>query len=203
MIKEYINKAMNYEQYRDLLQDLMAQGKTTGQDHGAEYLDYAKMNLQRMLRLDKTAELTNELKQALLKVKSQYVWLVLTEGWCGDAAQNLPLLHLMQKECPNIELKLILRDENLELMDKYLTDGGRSIPKLICLKKDDSSTNGYKEIFTWGPRPEAVQKIMLELKAKHTSLAEKSLIIQKWYHSDKTLSTQLEFRVLVEKFLTN
>jgi hypothetical protein len=202
-MNEYINKAMAYEQYRDLLQDLMAQGKTTGENHGSEYLDYAKLNLQRMLRLDKTAELTNELKLALSIVKSRYVWLVLTEGWCGDAAQNLPVLHAMEKECPNIELKLILRDENLELMDRYLTDGGRSIPKLICLKKDDSSTNGYKEIFTWGPRPEAVQKIMLELKVKNTPLAEKSVIIQKWYNADKTLSVQSELLALIEKFLTN
>lgn len=202
-MNDYINKAMNYEQYRNLLQDLMEQGKTTGENHGSEYLDYAKINLQRMLRLEKTTELTNELLQVLSKVKSRYVWLVLTEGWCGDAAQNLPVLFAMEKDCPNIELKLILRDEHLELMDMYLTDGGRSIPKLICLKKDNSSTNGYKEIFTWGPRPEAVQKIMLELKAKHTPLAEKSIIIQKWYNTDKTLSLQNEFVVLVQKFLMN
>lgn len=192
----YLSKSISYEEYQNLLDGLMAQGKTTGTNQSEDYIAYAKLNLARMHRLNKTASLTSELKQTLSKVRSNFIFLVLTEGWCGDAAQNLPIIHLIENECKKIELKLLLRDENLELMDRYLTLGGRSIPKLICLDKTT-----LQEIFTWGPRPEAVQKIMLELKEKNTPLAEKGEIIHKWYNDDKTLSLQKEMQVLIEKYL--
>ncbi|MBA3679783.1 MAG: thioredoxin family protein [Bacteroidetes bacterium] len=187
---------MDYQNYLDLLNNLMAEGKTTGPDQSEDYLNYAKLNLARMNRLNKTATLTTELKETLQKVNFPCIFLVLTEGWCGDAAQNIPTLHLIEEECKNIELKLILRDENLELMDQYLTDGGRSIPKLICLSKVS-----LKEIFTWGPRPEAVQHIMLELKEKKAEKSEKAEKIHKWYAADKTLSLQKELKDLIEKYL--
>lgn len=195
-MKTYVNKAINYKEYVDLLDGLMAEGKTTGTNQSEDYLNYAKLNLARIHRLNKTATLTSELKSALQKVKSKFIFLVLTEGWCGDAAQNIPTLHLIEEECKNIELKLILRDENLDLMDRYLTNGGRSIPKLICLEKES-----LKELFTWGPRPEAVQQTVLELKEKQVSLMEKAEIVHKWYAVDKTLSLQSELKVLVEKYL--
>jgi len=195
-MKQYIDRAMNYKQYMDLLDGLMAQGKTTGSNQSEDYLNYAKLNLARMHRLNKTAALTSELKDSLQKVNSKFIFLVLTEGWCGDAAQNIPTMHLLELENKNIELKLILRDENLELMDKYLTNGGRSIPKLICLK-----ANTLEEIFTWGPRPEAIQQTVVELKTKNVSAMEKAETIHKWYAVDKTMSLQKELKDLIEKHL--
>ena len=195
---EQLGQSMSYEKYLNLLQDLMAQGKTTGPNQDEFYVNYAKLNLQRMLRLDKTVVLNAELKAVLKKVKIKYTWLVLTEGWCGDAAQNIPVMAAIEKGCSNIFLQLLLRDENLELMDHYLTKGSRSIPKLICLEKES-----LKEIFTWGPRPSEVQEIMIDLKKKETPLAEKSLLIQKWYNADKTLTMQKEIIGLVKKFMAN
>ncbi|MBL7912460.1 MAG: thioredoxin family protein [Bacteroidia bacterium] len=196
-MKTYVDKAINYKKYVDLLDSLMAEGKTTGPNQSPDYLNYAKLNLARIHRLNKTATLTEELKEVLKKVKLPFIFLVLTEGWCGDAAQNIPTLHLIEEECKKIELKLILRDENLELMDRYLTNGGRSIPKLICLEKES-----LKEVFTWGPRPEAVQQTVLELKEKQVSLMEKAEIVHKWYSLDKTFSLQKELKELIEKHLT-
>ena len=193
---QYLSKSINYQEYMTLLEGLMAQGKTTGSNQSESYLNYAKLNLARMHRLNKTATLNDNLKTQLEKVKEPVIFLVLTEGWCGDAAQNLPTLHLIETACKNIELKLLLRDENLDLMDKYLTNGGRSIPKLICLAKKD-----LKALFTWGPRPEKVQKITLELKEKNASLADKAEIIHKWYNEDKTQSLQEELKALIEKHL--
>lgn len=192
----YISKSISYNDYVTLLDNLMAQGKTTGQNHSDDYINYAKLNLARMHRLNKTAKLTDDLKNTLQNVKSNFIFLVLTEGWCGDAAQNIPILNLIENECKNIDLKLILRDENLELMDNYLTDGGRSIPKLICLNKTT-----LNEVFVWGPRPAAAQQIMLELKEKNVTLAEKGEAIHKWYNEDKTLSVQEELKNLIEKHL--
>lgn len=187
---------MSYRQYHDLLQDLWVQGKTTGNNQSEASLGYAKLNLQRMQRLEKTTELTAELKAVCANVHEEFIWLVITEGWCGDASQNLPVFEKIELACPHITLKLVLRDENPELMDRYLTNGTRSIPKLICIKKETG-----QELFIWGPRPTELQHIVTELKNNHVSSEEKSLIVQKWYNADKTQSVQKEFTQLVSELI--
>ena len=69
----------------------------------------------------------------------------------------------------NINLQLVLRDENLELMDLFLTNGGRSIPKLIALDKD------LNILFTWGPRPQTATNMVLDYKTKHGSLDDREI----------------------------
>src|SRR5690606_26832149 len=102
------------------------EGKTSGADQSKELADYTKLNFQRMKRLNKTIELSEELKGAISKCEQPMIWLVLTEAWCGDAAQNIPLIHQIAqlKEC--VSLQLLFRDENLDVMDQFLTNGGRS-----------------------------------------------------------------------------
>jgi hypothetical protein len=194
--QDYLDRSMNYGQYRKLVQDLAAQGKTTGSNQSEAYINYTKLNAQRMQRLEKTVTLSEALNNELQKIDKAFVWLVLTESWCGDAAQNLPVMALIEKACPLIELRLLLRDENLDVMDQYLTGSSRSIPKLIGVEKD-----GLKERFTWGPRPEVVQNLAMELIAQGVSKEEKSLAVQKWYTADKTLSLQQELLELIEKRL--
>jgi hypothetical protein len=190
---QLLEKAMTYPEYRTLLETLMAEGKTTGADQSEFYLQYAKINLQRMHRLEKTTVIGGALKKALSRLSSSYIWLVITEGWCGDAAQNVPVMHAVEKECEHIQLKLILRDEHLDIMDQYLTSGARSIPKLICLEKET-----LKERFVWGPRPAAIQEVVLQLKKENKTLEEKGLITQNWYNADKTQSMQMELLSLVQ-----
>lgn len=194
--RNYIDRSMSYAQYRKLLQDLEAQGKTTGSNQSEKYIHYGKINVQRMARLHKTITLMGELEASAKKIERSYIWLILTEGWCGDAAQNLPVMAMIEEVCPRVELKLLLRDENLDLMDQYLTNNGRSIPKLICVEKES-----LKELFTWGPRPEAAQELMLQLKANDVSYEDRSLAIQKWYNMDKTLSLQNELLQLIQQHL--
>jgi hypothetical protein len=194
MITEHLlAKTLSYAEYKKLLTDLLVAGKTTGSNQSEEYINYAKINLQRMNRLEKTSEISEELKSQSSRLQSNYYWLVLTEGWCGDAAQNLPVFHLIANLSPTIELKLLLRDEHLEIMDLYLTNGSRSIPKLICLEKTT-----LKELFVWGPRPAELQKLVLELLAQQVSKEEKSLRVQKWYNNDKTQTLQLELLQLLK-----
>lgn len=119
--------------------------------------------------------------------------MVLTETWCGDAAQSLPALHQIANSNPNIEFRILLRDEHPELMDRYLTNGAKSIPKLIGFDMD------LNELFVWGPRPKAAQNLALELIKQGASKEEKGLAIQKWYNSDKTISLQKEINTLLEK----
>jgi hypothetical protein len=194
--QDYLDRSMDYGQYRKLVQDLAAQGKTTGVNQSEAYIHYTKLNAQRMQRLEKTVSLGEALSTALNKLDTAYTWLVLTESWCGDAAQSLPVMALIEQACPLIELRILLRDENLDVMDQYLTGSSRSIPKLICIEK-----NGLKELFTWGPRPEEVQNLAMELIAQGVSKEEKSLAVQKWYTADKTLSLQEELLELVQMHL--
>lgn len=185
IIQNSLEKALSYNEYRDLVSDLLSQGKSTGPNQSDDLLNYSKLNDKRMKRLDKTVKLTKETLAKIKDVKEPQTWLVLTEGWCGDAAQNLPVINKIAEENPNINLKLVLRDENLELMDKFLTNGGRSIPKLIALNQENEVIN------TWGPRPTTAAKMVVDYKEKHGSLdADFKTDLQVWYNKNKGENTQ-------------
>jgi hypothetical protein len=193
---EIISKAMDYDEYRRMIDELLAQDKTTGDNHSEEMVHYTRMNVQRMNRLDKRVELADLLAEELNEIDKDWVWLVLTEAWCGDAAQNIPAIKKIADESENIEIKFILRDEHLDIMDEYLTNGGRSIPKLICLDADT-----LEEIGTWGPRPEAAQKKAMEWKDNEDiSKEEWAKKLHKWYKKDKTKELQSEFKELVSEW---
>ena len=186
--------AMSYDTYMHLLIDLMAEEKTTGNDQSEAMVGYGKMNVQRMKRLNKTIQLQPELLDVLTSFNRKVTFLVLTEGWCGDAAQNIPVLHKIAEQAENIELKLLLRDQNLPVMDAFLTNGGRSIPKLIAV-----DTNSLAVIGTWGPRPEAAQFMVSEFKKiKDGDYSEFVKEVQLWYARDKTIAMQKELKALLK-----
>lgn len=191
-----IDNALSYTDYRKLVDDLLAEDKSTGTNHSPAYLEYSRLNTHRMNRVDKTVEINEELQALTKGLKEEWIWLVLTEGWCGDAAQNVPVLNKLAKLNPNITLKFILRDENLDVMDQYLTNGGRSIPKLIILRSDT-----LEDVGTWGPRPEPVQQLMHQYKSnpKGLPLEELSIEIHKWYAKDKSVSLQKELKELISQ----
>jgi len=192
----HINQAMSYEDYVKLIQHLLSENKTTGENHSPAMIDYTKMNLRRMQRISKTIALEELLVMKLQHVATPMIWLVLTEAWCGDAAQNVPVLAKMADENDQISLKLILRDENLDVMDAYLTAGGRSIPKLICLTAD------LKELGTWGPRPQPVQQMVREFKQQGNGDYKKfTEQVQLWYARDKTQTMQREMIPLLEDWI--
>lgn len=182
-----IHKSFSYEEYRNLIKGLLEEGKTTGPNQTEAFIEYTKMNHQRMNRWDKKANLNEPLIAALKNISTPQKWVVLTEGWCGDAAHSIPVIAKMAEENPLIQLELILRDENLEIMDQYLTNGGRSIPKLVAF---DATGN---ELFTWGPRPQELQELHLQMKKEPEKAAESKIIIQQWYNKDKTQAIQKEF----------
>ena len=191
-LTKYISKSISYNDYLVLTENLVAQGKTTGDQENTEHINYTKLNLARMHRLNKTITLTDSLKTILQHVKSKFTFLVVTETWCGDAAQNLPVLNAIECACENIELKLVLRDENLELIDHYLTNGGRAIPKLICIE-----TSSLNELFTWGPRPKELLKITSNFNNNNVPVAERGEIIQRWYNQNKGVDLQHELQTLI------
>lgn len=194
--RDVIDDAFTYHQYRELINKLLERDRTTGENHSEEIIEYTRMNVQRMNRLDKQVTLKKSLKEKLESLDEEWIWLVITEGWCGDAAQNIPGINKMAEATSNIELKLILRDENPEIMDEYLTDGSRSIPKLVCLDADT-----LEEIGTWGPRPASIQKKAMEWKDDpEISKEEWAEKLHKWYAENKTQELQEEFEELIEKW---
>lgn len=182
--------AMTFAQYLDFTRQLVAEERTSGPNQSELFVNFTKLNLRRMDRILKTLSIHHE--QLIARVESisaQKRWIVLSEPWCGDAAQNLPLIHMLAERNPNIDLKIILRDAHLDIMDEFLTNGGRGIPKLIAL-------NEKSEVdFTWGPRPAQAQqmvedyKAMPEPKPDYLKFAEK---VQKWYAVDKGMMFQEE-----------
>lgn len=186
---ELLRKAMSYEDYSKLLEEEMAQNRTTGPDQNEWLIEYARLNLVRMNRLDKTTVLVDELRQALDNLKKPQLWVVLTEGWCGDAAQIVPVIAKVAEYSHKIGLKLLLRDENPEVMDAYLTKGTRSIPKLIALEPEH-----LEELGSWGPRPKAAQDMVDNFKKSPggRSKEEFTAMVHKWYANNKTLDTQYE-----------
>ncbi len=186
-------KAYTYEGYRALIDQLFAEGKTTGENHNEAMLHYTKMNILRMNRLEKTTQLSENLAEVLCHVETPQLWVVLTEAWCGDAAQSLPVIQLAAQYNEHISLRLLLRDENPEVMDAYLTNGTRSIPKLIVLDAASLAEKG-----TWGPRPKAAQAIVDHHKANGSPHDVYVTEVQKWYVQNKTADIQLEIAELLK-----
>ena len=185
LIEESLEKAISYDQYRTLVSDLIEQGKSTGEIQSDDLLNYSILNDKRMNRLDKTIEISENTKNKVKNVKKEQTWLVLTEGWCGDAAQNIPVINKIAEQNSKINLKFVLRDENPELMDQFLTNGGKAIPKLIAID-DESNVLG-----TWGPRPSEATSMVADYKEKYGKLdLEFKKDLQIWYNKNKGRNTE-------------
>ncbi|MDC1465931.1 thioredoxin family protein [Polaribacter sp.] len=197
IIENSLQKAISYTGYRNLVRNLLTEGKSTGPEQSKDLTNYSTLNDRRMKRLDKTIKISKDTIQEFKKVKQPQTWLVLTEGWCGDAAQNLPILNKIASGNANIDFKIVLRDENLDLMDLFLTNRGRSIPKLVALDKDNNV------LYLWGPRPAIATKMVVAYKEKNGALDPQfKQDLQVWYNKDKGKSVQEDFVNLVAKLST-
>ena len=177
------------------LRELVQNGKTSGINQSAALVEFTALNLKRMERLNKTIELDSLLFNAIKEIKSLQKWTVLTEAWCGDSAQTLPLIAKLENVARGkVKLQIVLRDEQPELMDDNLTGMSRSIPILIALDAKDN------KLFRWGPRPKPAQQLLLNWKQfpgeKTWNDFEKEL--HTWYAKDRTLTLQTEFLDLIQ-----
>ena len=187
-------QAIPYDAYLQLSALLVKEERTSGPNQSEAYVYYTKLNVQRMKRLNKTIEVPANVIELLKEKAENWTWVILTEPWCGDAAQCVPVIEKLALSTGNIQTLYLLRDEHPEVMDAYLTNGGRSIPKLICLDKTG------KELFTWGPRPAVIQEVMNRLKAEDISeIATIVEQIQKAYNEDKQAGIYNEFECLLNE----
>jgi hypothetical protein len=181
LIQKGVSRATSYSEYRTLVKQLSEEGKSTGPEQTDALTNYTQLNDRRMKRWDKTLKFSEEAIAQITKINAKTTWLVLTESWCGDASPALPVMHKITELNSNITLKVILRDEHVDLMNRFLTNGGMSIPKLIAI--DDNSGD---VIGDWGPRSKAATKLVEDYKTEHGKLtAEFKQDLQVWYNKDK------------------
>lgn len=156
-----------------------------------KYAHYTKLNFQRMKRWDKTFVPDEQIIEQL-KTAGPQEWWVITEAWCGDSAQNLPVIAAMAREA-GIPLHIVLRDENPGIMDQFLTNGSKSIPILVSFDQQG------QQLFRWGPRPAAAQLLMEDWKANPAGRDFEAfeLEMHRWYTENKGKDTQAAILDLV------
>lgn len=194
-IQNALENSFSYKTYREYVSKLIQEGKSTGHTQTEDLLRYSELNESRLKRLDKTIKVVPEVESQIENLSKKYIWLAIAEGWCGDAAQIVPIINKMAEVSDLIDLQIVLRDDNDELMSEFLTNGGKAIPKLIII---DAETN--EVIADWGPRPEGAKKLIIDYKAANGVVDEPAKIeLQKWYLNDKGITTQNEIMALIAK----
>ncbi|XLS28809.1 thioredoxin family protein [Flavobacteriaceae bacterium M23B6Z8] len=192
-LEEALQKAQSYESYKALVSEHVAEGTSTGATQSQALSNYTMLNDRRMKRLDKTVVLAPEIIEKAKRQAINVTWLVLTESWCGDAAHTMPIMQKLAALSDKIDFKVVLRDDNDELMKQHLTNGSKSIPKLLVI--DDASGD---VINTWGPRPSIASAAVAAYKNKHGALTpEFKQELQLWYNKDKGQNTASDLAELV------
>jgi thioredoxin-like negative regulator of GroEL len=182
----YIQKGISYNQYKQEMAEDLAMNEDI------KIKEYINLNQRRMYRVEKTYNISDGLFAQVTNLKRKAYWLVLTEHWCGDASQILPALNTIAALSKGkIEMKLVYRDQNPELMDAHLTAGSRSIPKLIQLDEHFNVTG------IWGPRPNTAQQLVKQLKSKPATAATYANELHLWYARDKQQSLETEIAKLI------
>ncbi|SDG87282.1 thioredoxin family protein [Winogradskyella thalassocola] len=185
IISASLQNSMTYAEYRELVIKLVEEKSTTGTDKSEDLVNYTQLNDSRMRRWDKTAKVSDAMNIKIANFDKKITWLVISESWCGDAAHIMPIINKVAELNGNIDYRVVLRDENEALMDQFLTNGGKSIPKLIML---DSETNAVLD--TFGPRPTVATNMVQTYKVEHGMLTpEFKEDLQRWYNKDKGQST--------------
>ena len=188
IIRNSLLKAVSYETYRNLIDKYEVEGKSSGEEQTEERVYYTALNQKRYKRLDKTIEIPEEKAQFFINYPKSVCLLVITESWCGDAAQIVPVVHKIAELNPKITMKLVFRDENEELMN-----GGKAIPIVVFLDLED------KVLAHWGSRPSVATKMVEEEKAKNGKLSpEFKEELQRWYNQDKGATIVDDFKKILE-----
>lgn len=195
LINESLPKAISYAAYRSLVAQLVEEGKSTGAAQTEALSNYTMLNDRRMKRFDKTVKIDDDTLGEINGTDKKVTLLVLTESWCGDAAPALPVMNKIAELNDSLDLKVILRDDHVDLMNRFLTNGGMSIPKLILWDEEKQEV-----LDSWGPRPALAAKLVADHKKKHGELLpEVKEEIQHWYNKDKGKSILKELTSLLLK----
>lgn len=182
---------MNWNEYIAEFDNVL-DGKSANEIYNdPTYLEYVKLNVVRMNRWAKRGDLIEDLKAKLDGLKENQKWILITEPWCGDAAHIAPFIEKIAEYSPKIDLEIQLRDSENSEIENYLTDGSRSIPKLIVRNQEG------EDLFTWGARPKGATGLVEKQKSQEGTKEEKKAELQMWYNNDKGLGIQKELLELI------
>lgn len=185
---------MNFEAYQSYFEQILQKDAAQQVDPYTrpDYLDYTRLNWSRMNRWFKTANLSKELTLTLREISSPQQWIIITEPWCGDAAHNIPFLEMAARIQPMIQTSYVLRDSEPFLIEQYLTNRTKSIPKLIIRDRHNN------DLATWGPRPANCQIVYQQLLKKKADFEEIKTAIQNWYNQNKGEELMEELNALLK-----
>ena len=182
------HNGMTYEEYKNYFEALINSEQSSEADEASkERHEYTKLNFQRSQRIEKSYNVSRELKNAVENMKEKQLWMVITESWCGDSAQTLPYIGKIAALNSNIDLRILLRDENPDIMDIYLTNGTRSIPKLVAFDENGN------QLFEWGPRPKEAQRLIDQWKGEGIVKPELYEKLHLWYGRNRGKELEEEF----------
>ncbi len=192
LLEKVKNKGISFEQFNNQADAYSVDIDESSLDEVAKKkLGFTKLNQRRTYRILKTYKVSEKIKKAVSKITETQTWMILTEDWCGDSAQNLPYLYKISQLNNHIDLKLLYRDDNLEIIDQYLTNGGRAIPKLVMFDKNGN------ELFQWGPRPEEAKKLVAQWKAEGDAADQFNEKLHLWYGRNRGKAFEDDFLKLL------
>ena len=191
VMEKYIEKGLTFDEYYNQIDSMVKEGKTSGENQTEDLIEYTRVNQKRMKKWRKIYKTSSEWIKAVQSLERKEEWILLTESWCGDAAQNISQINNMVEVSDKLDLKILYRDENLDLMDQFLTNGGRAIPKLIRLDAETKQVIG-----SWGPRVRNAQEIVINGKKNGSNYGEE---LHTWYAKNKSVDLENEFIELIKK----
>ncbi|MFM2155372.1 MAG: hypothetical protein RL516_121 [Bacteroidota bacterium] len=191
--KVMMDKGMSYIEYLRSIEDLVATQTTSGHDVTTERVEYTKLNLHRMKRLNDA-----KFENTSILLKTPIAAAIITEAWCGDSAQNIPWLEHFFNSCsPIITSNYFYRDEHPELMNQFLTNGSRSIPKCIFYNQQSGEVLG-----TWGPRPDEIKNWLAKLRTENPDMPKHDWEIElhKYYTKNNGAAIKSDLNELISNF---
>lgn len=155
------------------------------------YLELVDQNRELWRGLWDRARVPEDLLEAARELDGPFHLLALSEDWCGDAVNVLPPVARWVDAVDGLDLRILGRDDNPDLMDAHLTNGtSRSIPVIIVYDAD------FNEVGWWGPRPGPLQRWVLE-EGMALSKDDRYRQVRRWFARDRGRTTLEELLALL------
>ena len=193
-IDKRLHNALTFSEYVEKMKlDSEISDLSKLSDKEKEDFPMVQLNYQRVSRILRTYKIDEELLGLIKKISLPQIWMVISEAWCGDSAQNLPYIAKIAEHNPLINLRIVLRDSNLDIMDLYLANGtSRSIPKLVAFDENGN------ELFQWGARPKEAQELVVRLKNQGMEKEKFLEELHLWYGRDRGRTLENELKGILQ-----
>ena len=189
-----LQASITYHQHLLDIKAYLTNNKRKIEYKGVDLVHYTQLNLEQMESWNENINIIPEIKQYVKSITEKIDLVVITEAWCLDAAHVLPVVQKFSELNDQIHLKILIRDNHPEVMNKYLTDGSKSIPIVVGIQHENEK---MIELFHWGPKPKAMSEYSLKFYNEELGISFKEYIEQTsiWYINDKTTSIQKELYI--------